>query len=420
MARLTDRAIRALKAAATAYDRKDSEVRGMRVRVLPSGQKTFVLLARYPGANPHPTRRALGGYDELTLEEAREKARNWRQLIKRGVDPAAEERRARIEKERQQENTFAAVTEAFFREGLRGQRRGHEVMRDVRKVFIDEAKWGPRPIHEITALDVRAVVRGYGDHGKIHHAHNLLGYLRRFYNWAIAQEIYGLETSPCDRVKANAVIGRKNIRTRVLSDSEIRAAWIAADKFGYPWGPLFRLLMLLGQRRSEVGGIRWSELDLSERLWVIPAERMKAAAAHVVPLPDDAVTILAALPRFEGDFVFTTNGGRTPVFGYSKYKKILDARILEVLREEDPKAKLSNFVIHDFRRTMRTRLSAIPNISDLVRELVIGHTRPGLHRVYDQHAYQAEKRHALESWAAKLRAIVNPPPANVVELRSAQ
>ena len=73
----------------------------------------------------------------------------------------------------------------------------------------------------------------------------------------------------------------------------------------------------------------------------------------------------------------------------------------------------------DLRRTVRTRLSAIPNISDLVRELVIGHTKPGLHKVYDQYAYLDEKRFALDAWAARLRSIVEPPPANVVELRAA-
>ena len=75
---LTDRAIKSFKPATAAYDKKDKQVPGLRVRVLPSGQKTFVLLARYPGPNPHPTRRALGSYGELTLEEARAKANAWR------------------------------------------------------------------------------------------------------------------------------------------------------------------------------------------------------------------------------------------------------------------------------------------------------------------------------------------------------
>jgi hypothetical protein len=79
-----------------------------------------------------------------------------------------------------------------------------------------------------------------------------------------------------------------------------------------------------------------------------------------------------------------------------------------------------DFVIHDLRRTVRTQLSAIPNVSDLVRELVIGHTKPGLHKVYDQFAYLDEKRFALDAWASRLRSIVEPPPANVVEFGARQ
>ena len=73
------------------------------------------------------------------------------------------------------------------------------------------------------------------------------------------------------------------------------------------------------------------------------------------------------------------------------------------------------FVLHDIRRTMRTGLSALP-IPDNIRELTIAHARPGLHKVYDQFAYEAEKRRALELWAARLRSIVEPPPDNVVPL----
>ncbi|MFZ2080308.1 MAG: integrase, partial [Xanthobacteraceae bacterium] len=100
-------------------------------------------------------------------------------------------------------------------------------------------------------------------------------------------------------------------------------------------------------------------------------------------------------------------------------KKRLDAEMLRMLREDDPKATPPGFVIHDIRRTVRTGLSAIPNISDLVRELVIGHTKPGLHKVYDQYAYLDEKRFALDAWAARLRSIIEPQPANVVELARA-
>jgi integrase len=144
---------------------------------------------------------------------------------------------------------------------------------------------------------------------------------------------------------------------------------------------------------------------------------MKARAAHAVPLSDDAIAVLKSLPRFDGgEYLFSVQFGKRPVAAFSAAKAQFDALMLKALREDEPKAKLPDFVIHDIRRTVRTGLSAIPNISDLVRELVIAHTKPGLHKVYDQHAYLDEKRFALDAWASRLRSIVKPPPANVIEL----
>jgi integrase len=146
---------------------------------------------------------------------------------------------------------------------------------------------------------------------------------------------------------------------------------------------------------------------------VIPAERMKMAAAHIVPLSDEALTILRGVPRFQkGDRLFSTTFGVKPVNDFAKAKIQLNREMLKHLPSAPPP-----FVIHDIRRTMRTGLSALP-VPDLVRELVIAHTKPGLHKVYDQHAYVDEKRHALELWAGRLRDIVTPPPENVVALRA--
>jgi integrase len=152
---------------------------------------------------------------------------------------------------------------------------------------------------------------------------------------------------------------------------------------------------------------------------------MKADAAHVVPLTDEVVSLLKSLPRFRnGEFLFSTTFGKKPVNGFSKAKDRADNLMLkearkraEVLGNDPDKVKLDEWRIHDIRRTMRTGLSALP-VADMVRELVIAHTRPGLHKVYDQYAYLDEKRRALELWTARLRSIVTTAPDNVVELRA--
>src|SRR5262249_49692952 len=145
------------------------------------------------------------------------------------------------------------------------------------------------------------------DRGAVYQAHNLLGHVRALFNWAIARGIYGLDRSPCDRLRPSAVIGKKLARQRVLDDNELRVFWRVTHEIGYPYGQLFRMLALTGQRKSEVAEARWSEIDLERKLWTIPAQRMKAAAAHLVPLADDVIALLTVLPRFnKGDFLFST------------------------------------------------------------------------------------------------------------------
>jgi integrase len=409
--KLTDRALKAigkrnLPGAGKTRDVDDGVVPGLKARVMPSGEISFVLVARYPGSR-NPTRRSLGLYGELTLNEGREKARRWRELLRKGIDPAEQEERERLAEQRKQANTFAAAAADFINDKLIHERQGREAERDLR-VFLPAC--GARPLEEITPADVLAIIRVVKNRGAPYRAHGLLTIARRFFNWCISQQTYGLQTSPCDRLKPRALIGEKKARTRVLSDTEWRGLWAATEKLGYPYGPLIRLLAITGQRKSEVAEARWSEIDLAKKVWVIPAARMKADAARVVPLSDAAIKVLETLPRFErGDCLFSATFGATPVNGFGRAKSALD----RAMKVEHP------FVLHDLRRTMRTGLSAIPGISDLVRELVIGHTKPGLHKVYDQFAYLDEKRRALDFWAARLLAIVGPPPDNVVAIPTA-
>jgi integrase len=388
---------------------------------MPSGHRSFVLNTRYPGSS-NPAPRALGSYGELTLEQARKKAGQWRNLIKGGIDPQVQEERERQGALRKQRTTFTAVAEDFIKDKLPSERKGREVELEIRREFLP--RWGKRPVTEITAQDVREVVKATKDRGAPYQAHNLLVLARRLFSWAIDQHVYGLETSPCDRLKPKAIIGKKLLRKRVLDNDELRAFWRATARLGYPYGPLFRILALTGQRKSEVAEARWSEFDLTRKLWTIPAKRMKADAAHIVPLTDDVLAVLESLRFKRGDHVFSTQFGAQPVNGFSKAKQRLDRQMLQSWRalarargEDRRKAEIEPFVIHDIRRTMRTGLSALP-VPDLVRELVIAHSKPGLHKVYDQFAYLDEKRAALTAWEARLRSIVAPPPTsdNVVRI----
>lgn len=409
---LTDRLLRSLKPAKNGkpYDIRDVVTPGLRARVLPGGQVTFVLLARYGSKNP--TRRAIGAYGAVTLEKARHTAREWLGQVGRGIDPQIEIDRQRRAALLERETGFAAVAAEFIKRHVRGnnQRRADIVERELQREFVD--RWQDRPIMAITARDVVAVIDEVVDRGARAQARNLLGHARVLFDWAINRGVYGLEHSPCDRLRPSALVGRKLFRQRVLDDNEIKAFWRAAAQLEYPYGPLFQLLLLLGQRKSEVAGARWREFDLPKKLWVIPAERMKSDAAHVVPLPDRAVAILKSLPRFQkGDHLFSAAFGVTPANGFSKAKEKLDLFFTEELGHQPPA-----YVLHDLRRTFRTRLSAL-RVPTEVAELCIAHAKKGLDRTYNLHAFEHERREAFDAWAAKLRDIIEPPPPNVVGMR---
>jgi integrase len=414
---LTDRLLKSLKPAAPGKRPIiwDAVVPGFGIRNTDRGHLTFVLGARFPGTK-HFTPRELGEYGALTLEQARDRAREWLDLIVKGVDPRAHSDDLKLVEQRRRENSFEAVANEFIRLNVIGpdpakpkQRKGREVERDVRREFI--ARWGKRPITAITAHDVIAVLDDAVARGSPYQAHNLLGYVRRIFNWAIARGVYGIDRSPVDRMRPGDVIGKKALRTRVLTDAELHALWQGTGRMAYPYGPLFRMLALTGQRKSEVAEARWGEFDIRGALWQIPRGRMKGDAPHIVPLTPEATAILESLPRFDrGDFLFSATFGEQPVNGFSKSKARLDQLMLAELRKgaDDPKKiTLDEWVIHDIRRTVRTRLSALP-IPDLVRELVIAHAQRGLHKVYDQHSYINEKRRALELWTDRLLRIVEP------------
>jgi integrase len=387
-------------------DYPDALVPGLALRVTDAGHKSFVLIARYPLNPKNPTRRALGEYGAITLDQARDKARGWLGLIKKGVDPKVQEARERAAERRQSANTFATVAAEFLDRHASGLAKAAEARRIIQGEFVK--RWGPRPVVDIMPEEAAAAIRAIVKRGAPYQAHNALGYLRRLFNWAIGTHEFGITASPVERLSPKDLIGKREARERTLTDAELRAVWEAADGMGFPYGPLIRLLILTGQREREVADLSWPEIDFDQKLWTVPAIRMKGDRAHQVPLSTDALALLRSLPRFAaGDFVFTTTDGAKAVNGFSKAK----ARI-------DKLSGVAGWKFHDLRRTMRTHLSALP-VQDMVRELVIAHARPGLHKVYDQHSYLDEKRQCLDLWGARLRSITEPAPDNVVILQRA-
>ncbi|EKJ94389.1 phage integrase family protein [Bradyrhizobium lupini HPC(L)] len=426
--RLTDAMIAGLKPApeGTRIEIRDDLLPSFAVRVTDKGTKTFVLITRFPGSK-NPARRAIGEYPTLSLQQAREEARSWLLLIKRGIDPKDEIAKSRAEQQRKRENTFKAVVDDYLSD-ISSRKRNRHADQDKREIEREllaagRNKWLNKSIAEVTDADIAELIGAIRDRPAPGMAYNVWGHVKAIFSWAMWPERrqgYGLITNPTQHLQPKHFKLSKTVSTRVLSDEEIQAYWQAADATPYPLGPFYKLLMLTGQRKSEVSDARWREFDLQKRkLWTVPEERFKSGQAHIVPLSKEASSLLENLVKFvgeeSGDCLFSTTNGVKPINGFSRAKTALDKAMLEILKKKDPEAKLPDWVFHDVRRTVRTRLSALRVNSD-VAEMVIGHGKTGLRRVYDQHEFEPEMREALERWANSLLKIVKPAERdNVVE-----
>jgi integrase len=280
------------------------------------------------------------------------------------------------------------------------------------------AKWGKRPVATITERNVLDFIDGIADRGSPIMANRTLAHLRKFFKWAKSRKM--IEATPCVDMTPP---GKERKVKRVLKDAEIRALWTVSKALGYPQGSAYRMLILTGQRLSIVAQCEMSHLDRGEKLWTISSEQEGSKASpHVLPLTGEIEAILDECPH-QGPFVFSTTRGMRPLTMGSKLKSEVDRLMLAELkreaeehREDPKKVKLEPWTNHDIRRTFRTRISSLP-VPDghITRELLIGHNKPDLHEIYDQHQYLDQKREALQLWAARLRSIVEQPPSNVVK-----
>jgi integrase len=433
---LTDKRLQALKAAPKGgrYDISDGIAPGLAVRVTDKGTKTFVLVARFPGS-ANPTRRAIGEYGAITLEGARETARKWLQLIQRGLDPKVEDQREREEAARKRANTFEAVVEDYLAD-IKTRKRNRHVEQDEREIrrellqrvksgkVVWRNKWVKKAIADISDADIAELIGEIRDRPAPGMAYNVWGHVKAIFSWAMWPERrqgYGLTVNPTAHLQPKHFKLTKTVGKRVLTDNEIRAYWAAAEATPYPLGSFYKMLMLTGQRKAEVSDAQWPEFAMgNQQLWTVPEDRFKSGQSHIVPISSDVLAVLDALPRFKGEktgkYLFTTALGVKPINGFSRAKAALDAAMLIELKKADPDATLPAWTFHDVRRTVRTRLSGLRVNSDIA-EMVIGHGKTGLRRVYDQYEFESEMREALEKWAGALNRIVNQDAAtNVVSL----
>lgn len=409
---LTDLLIKNRKPGAAREEVPDGKVSGLYLVVQTTGAKSWAVRYRFGGA---PKKLTVGPYPAIDLATARKKAQEALGEVARGIDPAAQKQAVKVaarQAKRAQLDLVEKVVADFVERYAKPKTRDwRETQRLLHKDIVPE--WQGRRLSEIGRADVHALLDKIVDRGAPVGANRTFAQLRKMCRWAVERGL--IERSPCEGLSAPSV---EKSRERVLSGAELGVVWRAAEGLGFPFGPIVRLLILTGQRRDEVAGLRWEEIDLERRVWTLPAERSKNRRSHVVPLSRQAVDILQSLPRFEGsEFAFSP--GKTPPSGFSKAKPRLDKM---VARKEGQ--GLQPWVLHDLRRSVASGMAEI-GVDLHVVERCLNHVSGsfgGIVSVYQRHGYADEMRAALDAWARRLDEIVTGRAGgeNVVELGQAR
>jgi integrase len=445
---LTAPAVAKLKHGPTRRIIKDGGAQSLYLVVQPSGHKSWLMRFRRPGGKPGKL--VLGPVDlsgrefdgkpvigqSLTLAAARWLAGEVLHQKAKGEDPIADHKarkqQRRTEIKESEANTYGTLVCRYVAEYLKANRKARKWRYFAKQLGLAYPKdggeptmtrhglaqrWRTRDVRTIDDGEILSVVneaRRKGTPGIVARkqglsegrARDLHTALSSFFGW-LAHPRSGriLKTNPCAGLAPEA---DAEPRDRVLRPEEIAKFWHACDKVSVPFGAVFRLLLLTGQRLNEVAGMRWDELNGA--MWELPGSRTKNKKPHKVPLSPLAMKIINSVPRLEGcPFVFSTTGS-TPISGWSKVKRDLD-KAMGHPRE---------WVLHDLRHTAATHMDEM-RIQPVVIELILNHisgVRRGIAGRYNKGERMEERREALNRWSTHISELVSGEPTKVVKLRS--
>jgi len=371
---LTDAALRSLRP-----DKRqtffDTATPGFAVRATPTGSRTFVIVY-----GPEKSRKweKIGTYPRLSLSKAREEARNRLSLIQLGY-----------RREKPVLSFEDAYAQFLAHYGVKNRPKTvYEMERVVKRHLMPKLK--RTMVAEITTADLNAII----DKLLPTPAECAATFTaaRTIFRWLSRRR--SIERSPLENVPVPVKI---QPRARVLTDDELCAVWHACHGLGNvnpELATIVKLLILTGQRKSQIAKLRGEWIDCDGKLITWPGEHMKGGRPHTLPVTTMAMVILAPLPKT--GYLFRARGKTTPFNGFSTCKAVFDAR-----------AKIAPWTLHDLRRTFSTGIARL-GVAPHVKEMLLAHAtaKDPVEAIYDLHTYEGEMREALEKWEAHLKSLV--------------
>jgi integrase len=380
---------------------------GLVLRVTDRGVKSLSVIFRIAGEGGlselgrplagKQHRVTLGRWPIVGLVDARERAREILRQAGQGTDA----RRVLAEAlASRQDNTFAAVFERHIRQDASRTISSWRNIERVLRLHVMPTL-GSLPVEDIRRADIHRLLDDLVADGRVGTAREVRKHLSRVFNWAADREI--IASNPIYALKRSD-LATASEAGRALSDEELRAIWRAADEMRYPFGMLFQLLILTGQRRAEWAESKRSELSAELDALELSRERFKGRRSHIVPIVGAASGIVQRLPAWadrDDYYLFSSRTGHVAVAGFSQAKTKLDRLAANYMG-----TPIKPYRVHDFRVTCETRLAHLGFNQD-VRDAVLGHAKPGLQKTYNKYDYLHEKRRALEAYGAHILELVD-------------
>jgi integrase len=352
----------------------------------------------------------IGDYTDVTVEEAREKAIEYRRMIREGINPRHEIDRIKADRMEANDTTFGRIAERFLKLYPKEAQLRTRSIEGYRRTLLgkDTARWRDRPIATITKADVSILVDEMMEAGHREKAIAVTGHLSKLFDWCEDHEL--VKANPAARARPK----KAKRQTKVtLTLDELAAIWLAAVSLGPIQAAYVRTLILTGARRKETSMMKWADLravtitddDRTEILpkvtfdgplpagafwtWIIPADDVKTGREHVVFVSDALETVLRSVPRTGGSYVFSSDS-KTYLQGYSKVKAKLDQ-----LTEDVP-----DHTFHDYRKAFTTIANSWRLASGDVVELTCNRVsfRSGVRSIYDKSEHFQARRELAQRW----------------------
>ena len=375
--------------------------KGLALRVRSDGSRTWCFYYRFAGKQRRLTIGAASNDPSgWTLAKARSRARELRVALDSGTDPAAEKKRKEAEAA-QSDLAVSAIVDDYLEARQKDMKpRSHdELTRHLKQHWKPTHKLMLAAVsRQVIAAQLRTIAK---DSGPVA-ANRARSALSAMFAWAIGEGL-------CD---SNPVIGTNKAaeekpRERVLDDAEIVHVWKSAPDNDY--GKIVKLLMLTGQRRDEIGSLRWSEINFSNRVIKLDGARTKNGRTHLIPLSANSLAMLESITQLD-DREFVFGQGQGGFAGWSKGKAALDQA-----------CGVKGWTLHDLRRTAATRMAesgVLPHVIEAVLNHVSGH-KSGVAGIYNRSTYEPEKRQALDTLASYVKtAVAKSEGANVRRLNA--